>query len=335
MGIKSFLFGGGFGPDQPRHRQQSETMQMLGQYGMMLAENPQFADYFSTANGQRALQAMDLGGIPVEQAVEYIKSFAPKLPSSQAYQDISEQFGGQAAKAEGDYGALDTQLMDLYNQMGGMSGDLSDYYGGGDVYANQRLQNIPAEAYGGMQTMQEEAANRAYKKALQGAGSAMASRGFGRGSGIAGGARSALGRALMEQYTNIGRDVGMQKAQGQLDFEKYLANMAESQRQYRSGYMTDLQKFQKNFGAQQQQQQAGLLGQRAQNVGNKYQTMGQALGNQLTAYGAQTERAMAPYMMPQQYYGQTANIQYQKPGALGQIMGAAGGIMGGIGSMMK
>ncbi|MDQ5884044.1 MAG: hypothetical protein QG556_381, partial [Pseudomonadota bacterium] len=131
-----------------------------------------------------------------------------------------------------------------------------------------------------------------------------------------------------------GADIDMNKFNSSQDLQKQQLQAQENQ--MRNAYLTDLQKYAKNFGLQAGQfgiQKAQTLSQMGVSRGNT-RTQGQQ--QQAGFLGMQQAGAMAPYGYGQQYYGGTATLEGPKGnnvfqdvmGGIGTLGGVASGIVG-------
>lgn len=324
--IKKGLFGGGggFGADNPEFRNFAEYTGALERLGILAEENPEaLQQYFSSPAGRSEMQR--LGFNSPQEMMSAASSFAPNVATSQQFADLAGGLGGLAGQTQSSY-------QDILASLGGLGGDLTDY--GSDFTFTQRdIENIPEEVYADMQEMQEEQAARGFRGALEALGQGMGSRGFRGGAkaqGLQGAEGSSLGRSYLEQLRNISRDIGMQKAQSELDLGKFLSgqDLARQQLQsqtnmQRAQYLSDLQKYAKNFGLNKGQLMGQLTGQMGQ--------MGSQLaGQQASLLGQQSQAALTPYTLGQNYYGMTAQNKgpEAKKGMFGSIA-RAGATIGG------
>lgn len=323
MGISSTLFGGGggFGQDNPEFRNFDEYMAAMTRAGMYSQENPAALEaYFGSPAGQEELKR--LGYTNVDALMRDAQGYAPNVAGSKQFGALGDEYA-QAGAQQGQ------TFSDLLNQLSGYSGNLTDY--GQDFnYSMKDISGIPDQVYADMQEMQEEQAARGFKGALGALGRQYGAKGFKPGSGFEQAEGSGLGRNYLEQLRNISRDVGMQKANSQLDLNKFITQqdlvkqgMQQQANMGRANYLTDLQKYYQNFGLQR----AGMQGQLAQ---QQFQNANTATTNKGAAYEAQNAAAMAPYNYGQNYYGMTGQMTgpEKRKGIFGDILSAAGSVAG-------
>lgn len=315
MGFTDFLFGGGggFGQDNPEFRNFSEYSGVLQQLGLLAQENPEvLKQYFSTPSGQQEMSRLGFGN--VDDLLNYATQMSPNIAGSGNYADLASQIGGLESGAGMTFDDILSQQKQLEDYIGGMSGDL----GSNLQMSLDDIMNVPDEAYSGVQGMMEEQAARGFEGALDALSQRFGDRGFRSGSGLEQAEATGLGRGYLEQLSNIGRDIGLQKAQAQT---QYAQNMA-AQDLARANYLTDLQKYAKNFGLNKSQSLQNALAQRGQMAGYGAQTRSGLLGQQGQMYGQQDTAALTPYGLGQNYYSGTAGMTgpQGKKGIFGDLM---------------
>lgn len=300
MGIGSFMFGGGggFGADNPEFRNFDEYLGAASRGGLYAQESPQaLAQYFS---GPGKAEMNRLGYKDVNQFMAALQGSAPNTARSGQFGDIASQYG------------------DINSYLGGLGGDFNDYSKDFN-YTSQDLMGVPDQAYNDMLDMQNEQASRGFKGALNQLGAKYGAQGFRPGSGLEQASASGLGRNYLEQLNNISRDNGMQRANARMDMSKFASTqdlqrqgMQQAANMQRANYLTELQSYARNFGLQNANTRAGVLGQ------------------QQTALQNQTNQALLPYTMGQNYYMGTMNNKGpdQKKGAFGSILNTAANVAG-------
>lgn len=307
MGFLDSMFGGGggYGQHNPEYRRQAEDLMNRMFMGQMIQDNPDLQQYFSTPEGVNALQKMGLdstgglGGIS-------------GLPSQEEYEALSGDVGGMFASA-GDI-------------VRGLDGEIDYSPEAYDQYADMgSLEDVSRDLYGQAQTMQEEAAQRGFGRALAQLSKQMGAKGFGP-AGMAQAGGTSLGRNLMQQFSDIGRQMALTSAQEaqkakMFDLQRkqqekqFAAQFGEGQKRFGS----QLQQYAKNFGLQKAGQLGALGAQQAGTMGGMF--------------GARTQRALQPYTLGSQYFGSTAGLTGPKarPGIFGQVAGGLGALAEGAG----
>lgn len=285
MGFLNSIFGGGQGGGM-RFGDEMGDAYRQNIFAQMIADNPEYADYFAKNVTPSELKKLGIS------SVDELKQIGQNsgATSMQDYRDTEQGFG------------------DLISQVGGMSGEI-DY--DPFQFTNRDISGVADEAYSGAQRGQEEAAQRGFAGALAQLGRNVSSRGFGPSSGFNLSGGSSLGRGLMQQFSDIGRDFGLRKAEAQTDLEKYMAQL-EAQRQGQQAqenrFTADLQKYAKNFGLQKTGMQADLY------------------GNQLATKEARGQRYNQPYSQAGQYWQQSEGTKYKKPSLFEKAVGGVGSL---------
>jgi len=342
MGLKSFLFGkkGGFGQDNPEYRNLAEWTAALQRIGLQGKQSPEvLKQYFSTGSGKEELNR--LGYDSVDEIMASLDGLAPDVASSKEYGDIANEFGGLYDDAKSGFGSI-------LKQLSGQGDDLQDYttVNPQDLsFDSKSLLDVPDKAYADMQEMQEEQAARGFRGALESLGQNYDQRGFSAGSGFQDADGSSLGRGYLENLRNISRDVGMEKARAKQDMSKFasassqdmtkfasassqdMTKFASSLDMQRAQYLSDLQKYAKNFGLNKAQIQASIQGQKSGAAQDLLNSRGRALD-------AKTQSAMLPYDLGQDYYGMTNNMTGPAPrkGAFSDIIKTGANIAGKVAS---
>lgn len=323
----------GFQQDNPEFRNMDEYLGAMQRIGMYADQNPEMLKIY-LSNPDFAPMLKRLGYSDPNQLYEDAVSgkFTP-----QDY--VSPSKFGDLASATGDYyGGMENTLKGYEDALSGMSGDLTTY---GDKYnfQNKDISNIPDQVYQSMLDMQNEQAAQGFQGALGQLSQKYGASGFRPGSGFEQADATGLGRSYLQQLSNISRDVGMQKAWSQLDVSKFMSQqdlqkqqLQAQENQMRNAYLTDLQKYAKNFGLQKGQTLSGM----AVNRGNMASQGKQQQANYL---GMQQAAAYTPYETGQSYYGQTAPlVGPQSKNAFEKVMGGIGAVAGaatGIGGLFK
>ncbi len=335
----------GFQQDNPEFRNMDEYLGAMQRIGMYAEQSPEMLKaYLSNPDFKPMLQR--LGYSDANQL--YNDAISGKF-TPEDYVSPSK-FGGMATETGNYYAGLENTLKGYENDINGMSGELTPY---GDQFNfsarefdNKDISNVPDEVYQGMMDMQNEQAAQGFQGALGQLGEKYGAMGFRPGSGFEQASGSSLGRSYLDQLTNISRDVGMQKANSKLDLSKFQSGQdldrnkflssQDMQRQglqaqennMRNAYLTDLQKYAKNFGLQKGQTLSGMGINRA-NLNS------QGKQQEANYLGMQQAGAYTPYEMGQTYYGQTAPLEGPKSkNVFEKVMGGIGAVAGGVGSVI-
>lgn len=232
-------------------------------------------------------------------------------------------------------------------------------------YSLPNISNIPQQAYGNVLSQGLGSIQQQMQQLQAQANSGVAARGFGGQSGVLDAANTSLGREALQQGSDLSANLGLAKAQAELQNAQFMnqqslamqqaqagegqfgANYNAAQQQFLAGlqqWMQQNQAASNQFGAQnslatqQAQDQSNLnratLGLNAQNV------LGQQQLQQIGAYGTlanqATQQAMQPYQMLSQLYGQNIGIPMYGGGGSGKgdpfsaLLGAGGSIAGSM-----
>lgn len=296
MGLFGNLFGGTKGQvmmHAPLHRMSTEMTlmdQIMGQY---LADNPQMAQqFFSTGEGQKMMERLGIT-------------------------DPSQLQGISGMPSIGEYENLDQAIM---GELGGIDPNIGQAY---DPYqfSLKDISQTPDQVYDQYQKMQEEAALRGAHDAGSALEGILGSRGVGRG-GLANAGASSLGRQLLQQYSDIGRTTGLQRAQERSANDKFLAQLDLNRQMQQAGE----NRWGAQYNANRDQSARDFRLNRALRMGDfGYGSLGQ-----------RQQRSMLPYQMQSDYFYRLQPMQsqgYKKSGILSNIAGSIGDVAGAAGSI--
>jgi len=196
-------------------------------------------------------------------------------------------------------------------------------------FTTPQIQNVPAQAYGGVLQSGQEQIQQATQSAANQLSKQFASRGLGR-SGLLAGAATTLGRSAQEQAASLARDIGLQQALSELDVAKTMGAWEMARQQAQAAQ----RQFGATFGEDQARYQAGLqqwqqMQQAAENLARQgYALEAARIGEQARQFKAgleqwrqerQAQQGINEGQLGLQAQEALTNIGLRQLGALGSL----------------